>query len=167
VLAQGAEYAGGDSMPNSSIEVREAVLTDAPEVVRLFRLLGHELPETHTEARLAAFLESGERVLVATRAGSATLLGAASLHITPVIHRPSPVGRFTAVVVDEGARGQGIGSALIEAAEKFLAERGCVQIEVTSNKKRTRAHEFYERLGYTGTSFRFAKAIRRDNGESK
>jgi GNAT superfamily N-acetyltransferase len=148
-------------MPNSSIEVREAVLTDAPEVVRLFRLLGHELPLTNPEGRLATYIEAGDRVFVAARPGSATLIGAAAVHITPVIHRPSPVGRFTAVVVDEGARGQGIGAALIAAAEQFLSDQGCVQSEVTSNKKRTRAHEFYERLGYTGTSFRFAKTIQR------
>ena len=146
-------------MPNPSIEVREAVLTDAPEVVRLFRLLGHELPLERPEARLAGFLESGDHVLVATREGSETLLGAVAMHITPVIHRPSPVGRFTAVVVDDGARGQGIGTVLIREAEEFLARQGCVQIEVTSNKKRTDAHTFYERLGYAGTSFRFAKTL--------
>lgn len=146
-------------MPNPSIEVREAVLTDAPEVVRLLRLLGHELPLTNPEGRLAAYIEAGDRVLVAGHPGSATLLGAVAVHIAPVIHRPSPVGRFTAVVVDEGARGQGIGAALIAAAEQFLIAQGCVQIEVTSNKKRTDAHAFYEKLGYTGTSFRFAKAI--------
>jgi ribosomal protein S18 acetylase RimI-like enzyme len=146
-------------MPNPSIEVREAVLTDAPEVVRLFRLLGHELPLERPEARLAGFVESGDRVLVAVRTGSEQLLGAVTMHITPVIHRPSPVGRFTAVVVDEGARGEGIGTMLIHAAEEFLARQGCVQIEVTSNKKRTDAHAFYERLGYAGTSFRFAKTL--------
>jgi GNAT superfamily N-acetyltransferase len=146
-------------MANLSIEVREAVLTDAPEVIRLFSLLGHELPLTKPEARLAGFLESGDHVLVASHPGSAVLLGAVTMHITPVIHRPSPVGRFTAVVVDEGARGQGIGTALIREAEKFLAGQGCVQIEVTSNKKRADAHTFYERLGYAGTSFRFAKTL--------
>lgn len=83
-------------MPNPSIEVREAVLTDAPEVVRLFRLLGHELPLERPEARLAGFVESGDRVLVAVRASSEQLLGAVAMHITPVIHRPSPVRRFTA-----------------------------------------------------------------------
>jgi ribosomal protein S18 acetylase RimI-like enzyme len=148
-------------MPIPSIEVREAVLTDAPEVVRLFRLLGHDLPPTNPEARLAGFLESGDRVLVAAHPGSPVLVGAVAVHITPVIHRPSPVGRLTAVVVDESVRRQGIGAVMVDAAEKFLAGKGCVQIEVTSNKKRTRAHEFYERLGYTGTSFRFAKTIQK------
>jgi len=143
----------------SSIEVRQAVLTDAPEIVRLFRLLGHEFPLTHPEARLAAFLESGEHVLVATRDGSEALLGAVTVHITPVIHRPGPIGRFTAVVVDEPVRGQGVGAAMIRAAETYLAAQGCAMIEVTSNKKRTDAHAFYERLGYTGTSLRFAKPL--------
>lgn len=146
-------------MTNPSIEVREAVLTDAPEVVRLFRLLGHELPLERPEARLAGFMEAGDHVLVAARAGSGQLVGAVAMHITPVIHRPSPVGRFTAVVVDEGMRGAGIGTALIRAAESFLSRQGCVQIEVTSNKKRTDAHAFYENLGYVGTSFRFAKTL--------
>jgi hypothetical protein len=30
---------------------------------------------------------------------------------------------------------------------------------VTSNKARTDAHAFYERLGYTATSVRFAKKV--------
>ena len=78
-----------------------------------------------------------------------------------MLHRSGPVGRLTALVVDERARGRGVGRALIDAAEGILIERGCVLIEVTSNKRRTDAHAFYERLGYTATSFRFAKPIPR------
>jgi GNAT superfamily N-acetyltransferase len=148
----------------SDIEVREAVLTDAPEVVRLLSLLGHAMSTGTAEARLAAFRESGEHVLVATRDGSESLLGAVTLHVTPVMHRVGPIGRFTAVVVDESARGKGIGSTLIRAAEEFLRAQGCAMIEVTSNKKRTDAHAFYERLGYTATSFRFAKPVAPEGG---
>lgn len=143
---------------SAPFDVRAAVLTDAPEVARLFAQLGHRVPGGSPEARLAAFLESGETVFVATRAGSEVLLGAVSIHIMPVLHRAGPIGRFTAVVVDESARGQGIGTILIKVAESYLRSRGCAMIEVTSNKKRTDAHAFYERLGYTATSFRFAKA---------
>jgi len=147
---------------SAQVEIREAVLTDAPEVARLLALLGHAVSPGTAEARLAAFRESGEHVLVATRNGSESLLGAVTLHVTPVMHRIGPIGRFTAVVVDESARGQGIGTILIKAAESFLASQGCAMIEVTSNKKRTDAHAFYERLGYESTSFRFAKKVEFD-----
>ena len=144
-----------------SIEVREAVPADAAEIVRLLALLGHAQPAADASARLASFLDQGQHVLVAARAGSApgaALVGAVTLHITPVMHRAGPIGRLTAVIVDESVRGQGIGRALVAASEKFLFERDCAMIEVTSNKKRTDAHSFYEGLGYTGTSFRFAKS---------
>jgi ribosomal protein S18 acetylase RimI-like enzyme len=148
-------------MTSDSIVVREAVLGDADEVVRLLALLGHPQPALDARARLAAFFDQGQQLLVAARvpaeAGS-PLVGAVTLHITPVMHRAGPIGRLTAVIVDESVRGQGIGRALVAACETFLFGRGCAMIEVTSNKKRTDAHAFYEGLGYTGTSFRFAKS---------
>jgi GNAT superfamily N-acetyltransferase len=73
---------------------------------------------------------------------------------------------MTAVVVDESARGQGIGRLLVAAAEEYFTERGCAMVEVTSNKKRLDAHRFYEQLGYTGTSFRFAKSLPIERTES-
>jgi GNAT superfamily N-acetyltransferase len=147
---------------NDSIEVRTATLADASEVARLLALLGHAQPAGDASRKLTAFLDGGEHVFVATRSASAVaapLLGAVTLHVTNVLHRPGPIGRLTALVVEESVRGQGVGVALVHAAEEFFAARGCALIEVTSNKKRTDAHAFYERLGYTGTSFRFAKTI--------
>jgi GNAT superfamily N-acetyltransferase len=144
------------------IEVREAAAGDAAEIIRLFMQLGHPQPDGSAESRLAAFYAAGDRILVAANSrprDESKLLGAATLHITPEIHRPGPIGRMTAVVVDESARGRGIGRLLVEAAEKYFAARGCAMVEVTSNKKRVDAHRFYEQLGYTGTSFRFAKEL--------
>ncbi len=146
---------------SDSFEVREGELADADEIVRLLALLGHAQPAADAKTRLAAFLDQGQHVLVAARVSSAPgspLVGAVTLHITPVMHRAGPIGRLTAVIVDESVRGQGIGRALVAASEAYLFKRGCAMIEVTSNKKRTDAHAFYEGLGYTGTSFRFAKS---------
>jgi GNAT superfamily N-acetyltransferase len=148
-------------MPDT-IGVREAEPADAEEIIRLFTQLGHPQPDGSAESRVAAFFAAGDRILVAVSSQSVrpgTLLGATTLHITPEIHRAGPIGRMTAVVVDEPARGRGIGALLIAAAEKYFAEHGCAMVEVTSNKKRLDAHRFYERLGYAGTSFRFAKQL--------
>jgi ribosomal protein S18 acetylase RimI-like enzyme len=88
------------------------------------------------------------------------IVGVLSWHVTPVIHRPRPVGRITMLVVDEKLRGGGIGRLLVAEAEARLAKKGCGLVEVTSNRKRLRAHAFYERLGFARTSYRFAKDLR-------
>ena len=144
------------------IAVRDVIVADAPEVARLLEVLGYRWKVADVSARVSAFLASGERGLVASRSAAGTagpLLGIATLHITPVLHRAGPVGRLTALVVDESARGQGVGRKLVSAAEVFFAGRGCVLIEVTSNNRLTAAHAFYERLGYTATSLRFRKPL--------
>jgi PhnO protein len=63
------------------------------------------------------------------------------------------------LVVAEGLRGGGIGTALVEAAAERLKAAGCGLLEVTSNIKRSRAHGFYERLGFERTSYRFARIL--------
>jgi GNAT superfamily N-acetyltransferase len=53
-----------------------------------------------------------------------------------------------ALVVDENERGNGIGAALLRAAEDWANERDAKRIRVRSNVIRTDAHRFYEREGY-------------------
>ena len=145
------------------IEVRAARPADVVEIGRLFAILGYAIEADTLAMRFRSFTDSGEVALVATvRSDYGTpprLLGLATLHATPVLHRAGAVARVTALVVDDRARGQGIGRALMEAAERWGSERGCVLLEVTSNRRRTDAHAFYERLGYEATSFRFAKPL--------
>ena len=144
------------------IAVRDLLVADAPEVARLLATLVYSWTADIIAVRLAAFVAHLEHGLVAVRSPSGTagpLLGMATLHVTPVLHRAGPVGRLTALVVDEAARGQGVGRALVDAAEAIFAARGCVLVEVTSNRRLTDAHAFYEKLGYTGTSLRFGKPL--------
>ena len=63
------------------------------------------------------------------------------------------------LVVAETQRGEGIGTALVEAVESRLRKAGCGLVEVTSNMKRMRAHAFYDGLGYQRTSYRFFKPL--------
>jgi GNAT superfamily N-acetyltransferase len=52
------------------------------------------------------------------------------------------------LVVDELARGQGIGQALLGAAEQWVQERGLSHMTIRSNTTRTAAHAFYQALDY-------------------
>ncbi len=59
------------------------------------------------------------------------------------------------VVVDEAARGQGIGEALVRAALAQAAEVGAKSVELTSRPARQAANRLYQRLGFVqpGTNF--------------
>jgi len=50
--------------------------------------------------------------------------------------------------VDESCRSQGIGSALLRAAETWAREHGLTRMRVNSNVIRERAHRLYLREGY-------------------
>ncbi len=143
--------------PDDRLEIRIARPEDAALIAPLLAQLGYPFDPATIAARFEGLTRAGDAALLAMRGDTA--IGFASLHATPVLHRPSSVGRVTSLVVAEEARGQGVGRALMAEAERLLTARGCALIEVTSNRTRTEAHAFYERLGYTATSYRFAKTV--------
>jgi len=65
------------------------------------------------------------------------------------------------LVVDEQRRRQRIGEALMQAAEQWARAAGFCEVRLRSNVTRTRAHAFYQRIGYstTKTSHIFCKAV--------
>lgn len=138
--------------------IRPAARHDAPEIARLLTALGHATAAEDVAERWGEWAAQGNAALVAARTDG-TLAGLVTLHQMRVLHRPRPVGRITALVVDAAARGEGIGRALVAAAEETLARAGCGLLEITSNVRLTDAHAFYEHLGYERTSVRLAKDL--------
>ena len=52
------------------------------------------------------------------------------------------------VVVDDGARGAGVASALVEAALKEAQRQGSRTVDLTSRPEREAANRLYQRLGF-------------------
>lgn len=138
--------------------IRPAALSDARELARLFSELGHATTDDEVRGRWTAWHAAGNVGLVVDGADG-ELLGAATLHQTIVLHRPKPIGRISALVVDARHRNNGIGRAIVDAAEQMFRDAGCGMIEITSNLRRTDAHAFYAHLGYELTSARFMKLL--------
>lgn len=64
---------------------------------------------------------------------------------------PIPSGlraRIEDVVVDEAARGQGVGATLSEEALRLAREAGARTVDLTSRPSRGTANRLYERLGF-------------------
>ncbi|MET9596963.1 GNAT family N-acetyltransferase [Streptomyces sp. NPDC006459] len=53
-----------------------------------------------------------------------------------------------AVRIRADRRGAGLGAELMRLAAERARERGCGLVQLTSIKRRTAAHRFYERLGF-------------------
>lgn len=140
------------------MRVRAATTADFAEIVRLLSQLGYPCSCEEIAERWIAWARDGNSALVAD-AGDGKLLGVGTLHLTRVLHRPHPVGRITALVVDESARGQGLGKVIVREAEVVLRNAGCGLLEITSNLRRTDAHAFYESLGYEKSSVRLYKNL--------
>ena len=138
--------------------IRTAEPRDSFEISRLLTSLGHDAKQQAIAEKWTDWTAAGNSALVA-EAADGMLLGVATLHQMTVLHRPKPVGRITALIVDDAHRDRGIGKALVAAAESLFTNSGCGLLEVTSNFRWTDAHAFYEHLGYTRTSVRLAKNL--------
>lgn len=143
----------------TDLTIRDVTLDDAEALAPLLATLGYPADPLTVMERLSSLLatDPSARILVAEDASR--ILGFATLHATPVLHRPTAVARVTALVVTPSHQGTGAGRALMQAAESHFAAEGWTRVEVTSGPTHLPAHEFYRKLGYQDQGVRFAKVL--------
>lgn len=83
-------------------------------------------------------------------------VGTFSLLLIPMILHHSKSALIDAVVVTSTYRNQGIGKAMMQEALKLSREAGCYKAMLSSNLKRTAAHQFYESLGFKQQGWSFS-----------
>jgi ribosomal protein S18 acetylase RimI-like enzyme len=142
-----------------TVVIRDARADDAPAIAPLLETLGYASDPDLIRQRWATLLKTDPTARVLVGEVDGQVLGVAALHVTPVLHRPTPVGRVTALAVLPASQGTGVGRALIEAAERHFAATGLERIEITSGLSHRPAYDFYRHLGYEDHGLRFAKAI--------
>lgn len=126
------------------MNVRRAIETDSAALAALSTQLGYPTQPAEAAERLAALGDAGA-VLVAEEDGA--VLG--WIHVCGIrFFQSPPFAEIGGLVVDEAARGKGIGRLLVAAAVRWAAEQGYGKIRVRSNVIREDAHRFYEREGF-------------------
>lgn len=140
--------------------MRTPVSADAERVAVLLHQLGHpENDVAAVQARLGEWAaDPTAAVLVAERDGC--VVGVVGVATLPYLERDGRWGRVVAIVTDAEHRGQGIGQALMRAAEQVARAFGCVRMEVTSANRRVDAHAFYRGLGYSDWADRSGRFLK-------
>ena len=129
-----------------TVEVAEQVTDELVEAwVRLTPQLSRSSPPP-TAAELGEIVSSPATQLLVARGDDGTVVGSLTLVLFRI-----PTGLrawIEDVVVDDGARGQGVGEALNRFAIDAAAERGARSVDLTSRPSREAANRLYRRLGF-------------------
>lgn len=143
------------------ILLREAVRADVPALVSLLAQdqLGALRDGIENAADLRAYESAYEEIdrdpahlLVVAETTPVTLAGTMQLSFLPgLARRGSRRAQLEAVRVAEPLRGEGLGSAMVGWAVTEATRRGCTLVQLTTDKQRTDARRFYERLGFRAT----------------
>lgn len=80
------------------------------------------------------------------------VVGMVAVLAVPHLARPGRVARVMGLVVSSRCRRQGLGAALLEAAEGRAREWGCDYLELTSSRSRDAAQAFYVNRDYQDRS---------------
>lgn len=141
----------------SEIVIRNATANDLPFVVNLIEadgMVGSTEDTANPQgpgymgALAAIDADPNQMLLIAELDGEA--VGTFQLTFTPGIARKG-AWRCTieGVHVAPDHRNKRIGETMMTWAVDTARARGCAMAQLTSNKKRTDAHRFYERIGFS------------------
>ena len=142
-----------------SPRIRPAASGDAATLGRLLEQLGYPTDAAEIPQRIEKLhARPGTTVLVAEDE-TGEVLGVLTVHLFQTMHADEPAAWLTALVVEEKARGQGVGSALVACAEDWAIKHGALRIALTSALHRESAHEFYKARDYEHTGVRLTKVF--------
>ena len=129
-----------------SIEEADSV---TPELARAMAELLPQVSDTApppTEEELETIVSSPATRLLVARDEAGSIVGTLTLVVFRI---PTGVGAWIEdVVVDERARRQGVGEALMAAGIRLAEESGAPHLNLTSRPDREAANRLYRRLGF-------------------
>jgi ribosomal protein S18 acetylase RimI-like enzyme len=133
-------------VPGVNVEEASAVSDElVAAFARLIPQLSRSAPAP-TPEELSAIVASPATVLLVARGDDGAIIGSLTLALFRI---PTGVRAWIEdVVVDESARGSGVGEVLNREALRVAAEAGAVTVDLTSRPSREAANRLYKRLGF-------------------
>ena len=139
----------------NEIQIRTALQTDAPAIYTFICLLEETTLDTSVFDTIYQqnLVNPSIHYLVAEKQGQ--VVGFVSCHVQYLLHHGGKVGEIQELFVQPEVRNQGIGQQLITALKTIGLQEQFINLEVTTNQKRTDTIRFYEREAFHRTHIKF------------
>ena len=130
-----------DDLPAMIVLIADDQLGQARDDARL------PLDQRYVDAFTAIERDANQLLVAVEQAGA--VIGCLQITFIPGISRRGAWrGQIESVRVARAKRGAGLGTAMFEWAIAECRRRGCNLVQLYTDKSRTDAHRFYERLGF-------------------
>jgi GNAT superfamily N-acetyltransferase len=147
--------------------VRMARPDDWPAVAGLLVELGRGVADgiaddpTH-RLQFAGHIRQIEQVTLVAERNEGPLLGMIDMEYHQRLGDHRPQARVNDLVVTDGARGEGVGRALLSRAQELAGKRGCFRMALVTAAWREATVAFYEREGWQRYGVWFVKPLTAD-----
>lgn len=144
---------------NNHLTLKPAEEKDLPHIIRLFmedelgatrETLANPLPQSYLHAFQEIVGDRNHILLVVEY--DKVIIGTCHLTVMPSLSfHGSRRLNLENIHIDKRYQRQGVGTWMIQQAVSIGREKGCKIIQLTTNKKRSRAQAFYEKFGFKAT----------------
>jgi GNAT superfamily N-acetyltransferase len=140
------------------MNIREAGERDLPDILTLYKQpdMDGDCLDVEQAALIFQKIKSYPDYHIYVAESDGKIVGTYSLTVLDnLVHSGAKTGIIEAVVVKTDCQGNGIGKAMMTHAIDLCREKKCYKAVLSSSSKRTKAHQFYEGLGFKrhGVSF--------------
>jgi GNAT superfamily N-acetyltransferase len=151
--------------------IRDATVEDWPQVAGLLVELGRDVSDSASSnpsyvIRFGGHLALRETRTLIAQEPDGRVLGFLDMEFRQRLGHPRPQAWVNDLVVTEPARGQGIGTALMNEAEALARNRGCFRMSLETSGWREAAQRFYEREGWVDNGKWFVKLLDEPKGSA-
>jgi GNAT superfamily N-acetyltransferase len=141
--------------------IRPARPGDAGRLAALCGQLGYPSTPRALRRRLAAILPDQDQAVFVAEDPFGEVVGWVHVALRPLLVSGLQA-EIGGLVVDEAQRRRGLGRLLMERAEQWARDRGCIAVHLRSNVDREVAPFFYEGIGYRQT--KTSRTFRKETG---
>ena len=143
----------------TKLVIREAIITDLSEILNLYiqtklagnKVLSHKEAEVIFE-RISKYPDY--KIYVAFNDN--TMVGTFALLVMDNLANQGAKSAIVEdVAVSPDSQGQGVGKRMMNFALEICRNKYCYKLVLSSNVKREKAHEFYEKLGFEKHGYSF------------